>query len=186
MGKRTATGLMVGLAVVLWPSAATAGGGGCHGDLTQGRGDTVVISKACFRPSILRTDPGTEVAFVNRDPIPHNVVAPRWGHYDNLGEGEGFTARFEDEGIYPFACTLHPGMTGAVVVGDGTGAGSGASVTVESAFGEIPHPASKPAVATAPASSSQAGSPIGWVGLGAAAGLVAGGTMALLRRRRSA
>jgi hypothetical protein len=37
---------------------------------------------------------------------------------------------FDETGVYPFACNYHPGMTGAIVVGDGKGAG-GDDITVE-------------------------------------------------------
>ena len=48
-----------------------------------------------------------------------------------MAKGDAFTATFDGAGIYPFACQYHPGMTGAIVVGDGKGAGSGAGITVE-------------------------------------------------------
>lgn len=165
-------GLTVTAAAVLWASPAAAGGGGCHLGVSQGRGDTVEIVKACFRPSILEVEPGTEVAFVNRDPIAHNVVAPEWGYYENLGEGDSFTATFKEEGTYPFACTIHPGMTGAVVVGDGSGPGSGVEVTVGSAT-PVSAERTLPAAAT-----SEQRTWFGWlaggvIGLGLGAGLTA-------------
>jgi hypothetical protein len=51
--------------------------------------------------------------------------------------GKSVTFRFDEEGVYPFFCCLHPGMAGAVVVGDGagTGAAGAATVPVESASG---------------------------------------------------
>ena len=49
----------------------------------------------------------------------HNVTANDWGHWDDMYEGDRFTASFDEEGIFPFACTYHPGMSGAIVVGDG-------------------------------------------------------------------
>jgi hypothetical protein len=70
------------------------------------------------------------VTFVNRDPFAHNVSAYGWGWYDDLGEGQAFRATFREPGIYPFACTIHPGMTGAIVVGNGTGVGSSERVDV--------------------------------------------------------
>ena len=29
--------------------------------------------------------------------------------------------RFDQDGVYPYSCLLHPGMVGAIVVGDGVG-----------------------------------------------------------------
>lgn len=77
-----------------WPASA---GGGCHRETpTQGAGDTVAMSKACFDPSVLRGDPGTEVTFVNQDPIAHNVSATGWGYFNDMNEGDAFRATFDE------------------------------------------------------------------------------------------
>jgi len=171
---------------LLWlaiaPAPSWAGGGGCHSGMTQGTGEAVLIQDGCFTPAILHVEPGATVSFSNRDPWAHNVSANGWGHLDDLDQGEGFTATFETAGVYPFACTYHPGMTGAVVVGDGTGAGNGELVTVEPlVVGETPaDPAA--AVASQPETTST-GPALGWVG-GGAIGLVAGLGVAVLARRR--
>ncbi len=125
------TVLALGFAsVALWPAVAGAGGG-CYRPPTQGEGGTVEMSKLCFTPGVLHTDPGTEVTFVNQEPIVHDVSANGWGSQDDLRQGQEFTATFAREGIYPFACSYHYGMSGAIVVGDGMGVGSGRSITVE-------------------------------------------------------
>jgi plastocyanin len=115
-------GAALGLAL-LGPGAGNAwGGGGCHRagtGVTEMTGTTVAIVDACFTPTILHVAAGDSVTFVNRDPMVHNVTANDWGHWDDLHQGDRFTASFDDEGIFPFACTYHPGMSGAVVVGDG-------------------------------------------------------------------
>lgn len=121
--------LLLALALPAPPAAA---GSGCHSGITQGEGDTVALVDACFTPAVLYVDPGATITFVNKDPFNHNVVANGWGHLDDMNEGDSFTATFQDPGVYPFACSYHPGMTGAIFVGDGTGPGSGRAVTVES------------------------------------------------------
>jgi plastocyanin len=126
-----ATGALLMLGV---PVSAGGGGGGCHQGVTTGEGGpdgaTVEMIDACFTPTTLRVDPGTEIGFVNRDPMTHNVVANGWGYFDELNEGDGFTVMFDEAGVYAYACNIHPGMTGSIVVGGGTGAGSGTSVPV--------------------------------------------------------
>ncbi|MEO8477867.1 MAG: plastocyanin/azurin family copper-binding protein, partial [Actinomycetota bacterium] len=114
-------------------------------------------------PTILRISPGDTVTFVNRDPMVHNVVANGWGHFDDLSESDRFTASFPEPGVYPFACTYHPGMTGAIVVGDGEGSGSGVVMD-----------ATPPQVhAAANGDGEGASSAAGWIVVGAIA-LVAG------------
>jgi plastocyanin len=131
--------VVVGAATVVlgMPGAALAGGG-CHSPVTSNdaTGDdnaTVRMIDACFSASLTNVDAGTSVTFVNDDGgITHNVGGNQWGHFDNMWKGDAFTATFNEAGVYPFACSYHPGMTGAIVVGDGTGAGNGGSISVES------------------------------------------------------
>jgi plastocyanin len=117
------------LAGVLIGGTPASAGGGCHTGPTQGTGTAVDLKGACFTPSLLRVAEGSTVTFTNYDPEVHNISGSLWGHYDNLAPGESFSASFDRAGLYPFACTIHPGMTGVIVVGDGTGPGNGSVVT---------------------------------------------------------
>jgi len=174
--------LPIALAWLIVPSAPATAGGGCHAGMTHGTGDTVLMREACFTPGILQVEPGTSVTFSNEDPMTHNVSANGWGYLDPMERGDRFHATFEAPGVYPFACTYHPGMTGAIVVGDGTGAGNGELVSVTSL--EPPGPGIRVRTVTEPASSSAVA--IGW-GLGGAIGLAIGlATGALAHRARRA
>ncbi len=99
-------------------AAPASAGGGCHDAPTEGDGDTVEMTGMCFTPTVLHVDPGTEVAFVNRDPMTHVVVGVGWGDWQELGTGDAVTHRFDDAGSFPYTCNLHPGMNGVVVVDD--------------------------------------------------------------------
>jgi plastocyanin len=171
------------LASLALPTAAVAGGG-CHGGATTGEGDTVEMKDACFRPSTLRIDPGATVTFVNRDAMTHNVTAMGWGQFEDMNQGDAFRATFEESGVYPYACQYHPGMTGAILVGDGTGAGNGETVT---SGGVAPYrpPADPDAqvLASQPASNEASTGAVGWIA-SAAIGLAVGLAGGLLLRRR--
>ncbi len=130
--------LTAGMALLGWQAPAFAGG--CGQPATHGTGTTVAISEMCFRPSLLSVEPGATVTYVNRDPFAHNVGGQLWGHFDDLEPGQRFRATFDAEGIYAFACTLHPGMTGAIIVGDGVGIGNGRSVAVSSDQSKLSQP----------------------------------------------
>jgi plastocyanin len=182
-------GLLVVAATVLGalvaPAAPAIAGSGCHAGVTTGHGDTVEMVKACFTPTTLRVDPGATVTFVNKDPMTHNVGGNLWGNLEAMNQGEVFTATFTSPGIYPYACSYHPGMTAAIVVGKGTGVGNGEAVTVASY--EVPASSPETAiVATAPAAEDPAeSSAAGWVlggSIGLGLGLAAG--VAIPRRRR--
>ena len=112
-------GALVGC--VLWigtGSVAAGGGGHCDDPTAEGTGSDVEMIDACFTPTLLHADVGETITFTNRDPMEHNVAPAGWGwgHVDVLRQGESFTASFDEPGIYTYACSLHPGMTGAVVV----------------------------------------------------------------------
>jgi plastocyanin len=106
-----------GSALLVTP--AIAGGGGCLGKPTEAIASTVELRKSCFTPTVTHVDPGQQVAFVNRDGLTHNVIGfgALWGDIKGIGGGETRLFTFTEAGIFPYACTLHPGMVGAVVVG---------------------------------------------------------------------
>jgi plastocyanin len=127
--------ILAGVVIAATPASA---GGGCHTGPTQGTGTAVDLEGACFTPSLLRVAEGSTVTFTNIDPFVHNVSGSLWGYYDDLRPNTSFSATFDQTGIYPYACTIHPGMTGVIVVGDGTGPGNGAVVTSIPAGGSGP------------------------------------------------
>lgn len=182
MARRIGTALAATfLVALLMPASAALAGGGCHTGATQGEGDTVEFKDACFTPSILRIDPGDSVTFVNLDDFTHNVGGDMWGNYDDMNLNDAFSATFDDAGVYPYACSYHPGMTGAIVVGSGTGAGNGETVNVAS-FQQPAAPSPVVEVRTVTEDASGAPIAIGWI-VGGVLGLALGfGIAALVRR----
>jgi plastocyanin len=173
----------VATAALVGPWTVPAGaGGGCHKPLSTGQGATVTMAEACFTPSILRVDPGTEVRFVNKDAITHNVSANGWSSMEDMSQSDDFLMTFSEPGVYPFACTYHPGMVGAVVVGDGLDAGSGASGMGATTLAQN-DPTNEGQTALASTRSDSAASPTGWVA-GGAIGLALGAGASLVWRRR--
>ncbi|HXO27579.1 MAG TPA: cupredoxin family copper-binding protein [Thermoanaerobaculia bacterium] len=79
----------------------------------------VKIDNFSFAPAALVVQAGTKVTWVNHDDIPHTVVST-----DNdktfkskvLDTDEKFTYVFAKPGRYPYFCSVHPKMTGEVVV----------------------------------------------------------------------
>ena len=97
---------------------ADAGGGGCHDqEVTEEATTTVAMEMACMRPGTVRVQPGDTVTVVNNDKMLHNLYGFGWYHGD-LQPGDEATRTFTEPGTYAYACTLHPGMVGAVVVED--------------------------------------------------------------------
>ncbi len=179
MHARKLFGAALFVLAIVPATPANAGGGGCY-EQTQGSGDAIVIEHACFTPSILHVEPGALVSFENRDDFDHNVYGTGWG-IGELGSGRDARTTFHEEGLYPFQCSLHPGMTGVVVVGDGEGPGNGAAVAMQ-ASGLTPpaEPAAGPA-----SDVRQGSSPAGVLGLLIGLALGAAAVAIAPRRRRA-
>jgi plastocyanin len=164
------TFLLMALAV---PSLVAAGGG-CHGPATapgDGESSVVKIDGCMFFPTVVRVPVGTTVRFLNTGDAPHNVtgVAGTWAS-DILEPGAEYQQAFRAPGVYPFACTLHPGMNGAVVIGEAQAAAAPALAT-----------ATQPAEAAAPATDPISLAIVGLAGLGIGLGIGAVASRGLRR-----
>lgn len=82
---------------------------------------TVQMESIEFQPQAIRIQQGTEVTWVNRDPVIHNVrqVESVFLSPDVMEEGDMFSYTFDSPGVYRYQCTYHhPTMNGAVIVED--------------------------------------------------------------------
>jgi plastocyanin len=90
-------------------STSTDAGGAATGGLT------VSESGFAFEPASLDVKVGDTVTFTNKDSAPHNVRIDG----KELGEqaqGASVTWKAEKAGTYPYTCTIHPSMSGTIVV----------------------------------------------------------------------
>jgi plastocyanin len=79
----------------------------------------VKIDNFSFGPATLTVPVGTNVTWANRDDIPHTVVStddPKAFKSKVLDTDEKFSFTFSKAGTYPYFCSIHPKMTGKVVV----------------------------------------------------------------------
>jgi plastocyanin len=78
---------------------------------------TVKIDNFVFGPQTLTVPVGTTVTWTNSDDIPHTSVSTD-GVFKSkvLDTDEKFSYTFTKAGTYPYYCTIHPKMTGKVVV----------------------------------------------------------------------
>jgi plastocyanin len=77
----------------------------------------VKIDNFVFGPQTLTVPVGTTVTWTNSDDIPHTSVSTD-GVFKSkvLDTDEKFSYKFDKAGTYPYYCTIHPKMTGTVVV----------------------------------------------------------------------
>lgn len=77
----------------------------------------VKIDNFSFGPTELTVPVGTTVTWTNRDDIPHTVVSvDKVFKSKVLDTDEKFSFTFNTAGTYPYFCSIHPKMTGKVVV----------------------------------------------------------------------
>jgi plastocyanin len=77
----------------------------------------VKIDNFSFGPVLLTVALGTQVTWTNRDDIPHTIVADdKTFKSKALDTDETFSYTFDKPGTYPYFCSIHPHMTGKVVV----------------------------------------------------------------------
>ncbi len=77
----------------------------------------IAIDNFNFAPTRAAVAIGTTVTWSNRDDAPHTIVSTeRQFKSAVLDTGEQFSYRFERAGTYKYFCSLHPRMTGEIVV----------------------------------------------------------------------
>ena len=79
----------------------------------------VNIDNFSFGPVTLTVPAGTTVTWINRDDIPHTVVSTddsKTFKSKVLDTDEKFSFTFSKAGNYPYFCSIHPKMTGKVIV----------------------------------------------------------------------
>src|SRR5258707_26881 len=77
----------------------------------------VKIDNFVFSPNPLTVPAGSTIRWTNQDDIPHNVVSEDKSFKSKvLDTDETFTYTFTKPGTYTYFCSIHPKMTGKVVV----------------------------------------------------------------------
>jgi plastocyanin len=78
----------------------------------------VKIDNFTFGPQTLTVSPGTTVTWINQDDIPHTVVAVDGKSFRSkvLDTGDRFSFTFARPGRFGYFCSIHPHMTGTVLV----------------------------------------------------------------------
>ena len=141
---------------ILAPAPAAAGGFCSQAGFSDQATTDIGMAEMCFTPTVARIEPGDTVTFHNKDKTLHMVggVTNVFGDlHTEVPSETSVSYRFNNEGVYPYVCLLHPGMGGAIVVGDGKGKmATAGAMTVE--------PPSADESEAAPADATEAEPPI--------------------------
>ncbi len=86
-------------------------------DAPASKETAVKIDNFSFSPGTITIPAGTTVRWTNRDDIPHTVVSDDKTFKSKvLDTDQEFTYTFTKPGTYSYFCSVHPKMTGTVVV----------------------------------------------------------------------
>ena len=113
--KRVLSLAMAGMAFALLASGSRAEDAAAPAAAADGV--VVKIENFTFNPAELTVKPGTVVAFLNADDIPHSVVEKDKKFKSKpLDTGDKFTMTFTDAGEISYYCGFHNHMTGKIIV----------------------------------------------------------------------
>lgn len=108
----------------MWVCAAAAGPSSRARAATAASSATIVsgvlvvtIKDFSFVPNTITVPVGTTVTWQNLDEEPHTVRGSD-AHIrsDALDQGDSYSVRFDQPGTYQYGCSIHPKMSGSVIV----------------------------------------------------------------------
>jgi plastocyanin len=109
-----ALGAMIIAMVLLLPGSLAVA---AHAQQSLPAAAEVKIDNFSFGPATVTVPAGTTVTWTNRDDIPHTVVSTDGAFKSKvIDTDEKFSFTFSKPGTYPYFCSIHPKMTGKVVV----------------------------------------------------------------------
>ena len=77
----------------------------------------VSIDNFTFTPATITVAQGTKVIWTNHDDVPHTVTANDKAFASHaLDTDEQFSRVCTEPGTYPYFCSVHPHMTGTIIV----------------------------------------------------------------------
>ena len=87
-------------------------------DTTGNQQNKIEIKDFAFNPQTLRVKSGEKITWINRDEEPHTVVSveKQFKKSTALDTDQEFTITAGAPGTYTYFCSVHPKMTGTIVV----------------------------------------------------------------------
>lgn len=76
---------------------------------------SVNIQNFAFSPDALTIKLGTTITWINNDSAPHQIKSATFNS-DPLSQGNSFSFTFKNAGTFNYICSIHPSMTGTIVV----------------------------------------------------------------------
>ena len=85
---------------------------------TSSKQNTIEIKDFAFSPQTITVKSGEKITWTNRDEEPHTVVSveKQFKKSSALDTDETFTITAGAPGTYTYFCSVHPKMTGTIVI----------------------------------------------------------------------
>jgi len=82
---------------------------------TTANANSISIENYAFNPATLTVKVGTTVTWTNNDSAVHQIQS---GDFNSkmLSKGQTFSFTFNQAGNFDYACSIHPTMTGSIIV----------------------------------------------------------------------
>jgi plastocyanin len=173
----------------LFASPVQAGDPCYHGfdipERTTANENQIKVAPCAFAPTVVTVAVGSTVTFFNGPDFTHLITGANaeWGSRDvEVKPNSEVSYTFSKPGIYPYACALHRGMSGTIVVGD-LAAAVGAGTTSGGTTGGN-GPVTSDAALAASTKPAASGPDLIGIAAGAGAGALAGAAAVWLAMRR--
>ena len=80
------------------------------------QGASVEIKNFAFEPKTVTIKVGQTVTWTNQDSVAHTVTGDGGIDSGDLSKGKSYSKTFDTEGTFDYHCSIHPSMTGQVIV----------------------------------------------------------------------
>ncbi len=89
-----------------------------NADTTSSKQNRIEIKDFAFNPQTVTVKSGEKVTWINRDEEPHTVVSveKQFKKSTALDTDQEFTITAGAPGTYTYFCSVHPKMTGTIIV----------------------------------------------------------------------
>lgn len=108
--------VFLGLSVFLLGASCA---GSSQSNPVADKGNAVIqIKNFVFNPATVTIMQGSTVTWQNSDSTDHQIQGNNLTNFESgvLGKNDKFTFTFDQVGVWPYRCTIHPSMQGVITV----------------------------------------------------------------------
>jgi plastocyanin len=116
--RKNKKAVLLTILIVLNFCLAAWGDDAATGAASVDKKNRIEIKDFMFSPQTLTVKAGEKITWINRDDEPHTVVSvgKKFQKSSALDTDQEFTITASEPGSYQYFCSVHPKMTGTIVV----------------------------------------------------------------------